>query len=121
MHYPRALEAQKGPIIPSNTAHIIINENTSLLPITMQPASIESDLLFRPDVAAVVTNHMARRVVRRIPSLNLRIRNLPQLKSLSTPIQSHKLLPQRIVPPFRQEDSPEVVVDGAEEDAVNAG
>jgi hypothetical protein len=79
---PRSRKTAKRS--PSHTA-IIADENTSLLPI-MRPASIESDLLFRSDVAAVVINHMTRRVVRRIPDRNLGIRNLPQLKSLGPAI-----------------------------------
>jgi hypothetical protein len=105
------LASPQSSIVSSHST-IVLDENTGLLPI-FRPAST---LLLTSNVATVEIDHMPCRIVCRIPSGNSRVRNLPQLKSLGATIQSHKLLTQGVVPPLRQKDCPEVVVNGANED-----
>lgn len=97
---------------------IIIPDN-DLDPLIIALTVLTSSSLFLiVAIAEVVTDKMARSVMRSVPRCELRVGDLSKLERLGTAFESDEFLSQGVVPPLWQKNRPEVVVQSAQEDAI---
>lgn len=101
----------------SNLDALIISHNDIDPLVAVLNVLTKSSLFLVVTVAEVAADEVSRSVMGSVPRREFSVGDLPELERLSTAFESDKFLSYGVVLPCGQEDSPEVVVQSAQEDA----